>query len=365
MLVMLQETFRGMKRNLIINIVVFCIAFGFITGCDKSITAECGGYIPIRFNTSIVQGEETKTPGVSGTQFAFDIYRYDNVNMRSAYNFALWICNAGGITPHMTGMTNMECLYYAYQSGSSSLLIPSSNTSQTQQTYAKIGKGIDIYSFYPYVSCSDPHSVPFTTSEQKDWMWGEPVSYTPEQTEAAAATGYITTNLKFHHAMTCVEIWLDCRFPTAVDLTSITLTDSKGKLVSKGTMDGTTGELSGFTNVSSIKISGNNSYTNRLTNVEETGGRWQKYSFLMPEYSGFDGTNLVLSFVFDTNAAGRNTYTLSNKLIDEATGNEITIDTFETGCRYVYQLRLDNTLLIEPLHMFKPTWTTEEHTFSM
>lgn len=319
-------------------------------GCSSKKDADTSRLVPISFDVSIVDGVQTKTPGVSGSKFLFDSYRYNTSNGRSEYNFAVWICDRGTSRQHMAGLANMSCMYYAYQDDSKSYLnVPAS--------YMKSKTPIDVIAYYPRISNnSDPHSVAFDTKNQYDWM-----CYFHSYDAAETDVDNLPVAINFRHIMTCVEVWIKCKYSTQASVSKITLYDKTGEktLVASGIFDAETGALSNLSMTNSITITGNNTGNNQLSE-----GSWQKYSFIMPEYTGFTGTNLAFKFTFNSDVEGRKEYVLSNTLTD-ADVQPVVIDGFETGKRYIYELSLDNTLLIEPLRMYEQQWVTVEKTYTM
>ena len=156
------------------------------------------------------------------TQLPNTIYNGD-------YSISFFVCDNGTFTPHLNGSNNrLNRLRheYLYRNDSDSFYWLDG------VLQARIGRNIDIYAYYPRVNESfEPTSVPFTTQQQYDWMWAEPVTINNVSTENK------TVPLKFHHAMTCIEVRLSTLYTSSIDLVYARIDDKKSKLTAVGTMD--------------------------------------------------------------------------------------------------------------------------------
>ena len=215
----------------------------------------------------------------------------------------------------------------------------------------RLGRSVDIYTYYPYVANVDnPEAVPFTTTEQKDWMWATP------KTIDNISEGSEDNKLKpvFHHAMTCIEVRLSTLYEGTVNLNSITLSDAKSQLTSGGTMNITNGSLTYIADQPSITIKGNN-YNSDL--LPTTGDGTLSYCFLMPEKE-FEAGDLSMTFYFDAaKTPGRTVFTVPTRF-KNSEGNTVDVTKLETGKKYVLNLVIDNALTIRPISCSKEDWAT-------
>ena len=283
------------------------------------------------------------------TQLPNTIYNGD-------YSISFFVCDNGTFTPHLNGSNNrLNRLRheYLYRNDSDSFYCLDG------VLQARIGRNIDIYAYYPRVNESfEPTSVPFTTQQQYDWMWAEPVTINNVSTENK------TVPLKFHHAMTCIEVRLSTLYTSSIDLSQITLTDAKKELVSSGTMDIRDGSLTCTPNQQKITIT---SYggSERLPIYNDVNSSYRSFCFIMPEKEFSDG-DLKLTFIYDRQydngwhqTPGRADFTIPTTFTDSE-GNSVSVTTFETGKRYILNLMIDNTDLIVPLSFAKDDWVTND-----
>lgn len=210
---------------------------------------------------------------------------------------------------------------------------------------------VDIYAYYPRTqvagdqSAFKPTAVPFQ-SGSSDWMWAEPLQFTGEQLSGAS----IDVPLAFSHAMTCLEIRMKSLYAGTVDLTSITLTDKKGRIHTSGNMN--------LVNRTLILSDENKSETLTI----KPGTRLQttdlKFHIIMPPVAGYEDGDFTLSFVFNSKPA-ETTFSIPNRMRNLSGEGEVTVSEFETGKRYIYSLTLDNTLRFVPVGVDN-TWEAQE-----
>lgn len=297
---------------------------------------------------------ETRSMPVDGSTFSWVSRTYSPKTgsyCYESYPLAFWICNKDTYNPHLEGYDNFEVLYRPYDAGFSQWVIRNTTYPSPTVSFAiRLGGGLDIYAYYPYVAGVDnPEAVPFTTYEQHDWMWADPKHIDTVQ-EGSTDNVFTPT---FHHAMTCIEVRLSTLYRGTVKLSSITLTDAKSQLASVGTMDIRNGKLTYVADQPSITITGNNADNIIPLAGEDT----RSYCFLMPE-KPFEAGDLTLTFSFDAaQTPGRASLTLPSHFID-ASGNLIDVNTLETGKKYVLNLVVDNALTIRPVNFLKEDWTT-------
>ena len=312
-------------------------------------------YVTLCLNTPRIAADtDTKSMPVDGEFFPWQsrIHAAQTADTRFyEYSIALWICDKGTLTPHMDEHKNnnlslrAECYipsgtryYYWRKNGKS--YSPS----------VRLRKDIDIYAYYPTVTTRDftPDKVPFTTNEQKDWMWAE-----------TAIDGNHNVSFLFHHAMTCIEIRLSTTYANSINLRNIVLKDRENSLVSSGTMDIRNGELVFTADKSSITISGNNANSNLIPVHKEDNTSYQSFCFLMPE-KAFEPGSLTLTFYYDGGTVSRTEPYVIPSSFKDKDGVPQTITALEKGKRYVLNLMIDNSVYIKPLSFVTEDWTVEE-----
>lgn len=346
-----------MKKDFYILIVALLA----LTACSDKPKDEPSDLVSLDLLTPVIVTEnESRYRPVEGSEFGFlpinENSPTPNRDYDTYYETSFFVCDKGTFTPHIAGANNSSyryIVYYRYKTEAITHAWPDGTP------HARIGRNIDIYAYYPRVNSTfDPNAVPFTTNQQYDWMWAEPVTIDD------VSTANKTVPLKFHHAMTCIEVRLSTLYASSIDLYQITLTDAQSKLVSSGTMDITNGSLSYTANQPSITISGSN-YTNRLPVHQADNNSYLSYSFIMPEKE-FSAGDLKLSFIYDMQydngwhqTPGRVDFTIPTTFKD-ISGNDVTVTKFETGKRYILNLLIDNTDLIVPLDFVVDDWVTND-----
>lgn len=346
-----------MKRNFYILI----LALLALTACSDKPNDEPSDLVSLDLLTPvIVTDDESRAKPIEGTFFpeinTITYTKLPNTNYYTDYNISFFICDKDTYIPHLNGSNNLLTslrTLYSYKSDSYSFTWPYG----TPQ--ARIGHKIDIYAYFPRVNGTfDPDAVPFTTNNHTDWMWAEPVTIDNVTTENK------TVPLKFHHAMTCIEVRLSTLYNSYIDLYQITLTDAQSKLVASGTMDIRDGSLTYTANQSKITIT---SYegAERLPVYNDLNSSYRSFCFLMPEKEFLAG-DLKLSFIYDRYydngwhlTPGRVDFTIPTTFTNSE-GNRVTVTKFETGKRYILNLLIDNTDLIVPLSFVTDDWVTND-----
>lgn len=209
-------------------------------------------------------------------------------------------------------------------------------------------KAVDIYAYYPHTaSASVPTAVPFTTGDT-DWMWARPVTLTDSQLSGSS----VETPLQFSHAMTCLRVRIRCKYNGNVQLTSMTLTDTEGRLYKAGSMNIVDQEL----NLSEADKTGELTLTYADKTVTTS---FKDFCILMPPVENYANEQFELSFVFN-NIAAQTTFKIPSTMTSpDASGETVTITAFEAGKRYTYNLTLDNTMTFEPIGI-DDEWITVE-----
>lgn len=313
-----------------------------LSACSREPAAELTEFVRLDLNAAVTAN------AYSGTRAAVD-----GTYFRGQHRFGMWVCESGTeFRPVMDGYMNLLATLNA-QNKDSQVWQYTFDGLQHDIMHVKRFTPADIYAYYPFTGNSwpndtfNPLAVPFR-SGTSDWMWAEPVTLGEELLHGDR----VDVPLEFHHAMTCIEVRIKCLYTGTVDLTEMSLTDSKGRLIKSGTMNILTGELSfGEENKAgrlTITYSVNES---RLTTQE------RRFHIIMPAVSGYEDGDFELSFKFD-NLPAKTSFSIPGNIIDQD-GNDIKITGFETGKRYIYSLTLDNMLRFVPKGV-TDDWKDEE-----
>lgn len=276
------------------------------------------------------------------------------------YKIGMWICEPDAqepFAPAMRGYDNMLA----------SLMVGAKETGVHENKWNYIfdgsnhdilsvrrGYAVNIYAYYPYVAGVgkfDPTCVPFVSGED-DWMWAEPRSLTAAETQVDVASQPVEVPLRFHHAMTCIQVEIKCLYAGNVILTSMTLTDSEGRLYAKGSID-----LMNGGKLTLSDVDKGNEIT--ITPGSKLTTQYQTYCVMMPAIENYTDGELVLSFVFN-GIDGREKFPLPDEMNDlNNPGTKVHIDKFERGTKYIYRLTLDNVMRFAPVGVDN-TWKNEE-----
>ncbi|WP_300867327.1 fimbrillin family protein [uncultured Alistipes sp.] len=218
---------------------------------------------------------------------------------------------------------------------------------------------VDVYAYYPHTTiATDPTAIPFTTGDS-DWMWAEPV---PNKVNSGGESS-IDVPLRFHHAMTCLRVRINCKYEGNVTLTSMTLTDHKAtsdedsRLYKEGTMNIlNSGELTLFGRTQNLTVTYNSA-------LEQDPKRIKDFYIIMPPVENYENEQFGLSFKFngmDAQTSFKIPNTMMKKDPDnpDAPGETVTITAFEVGKRYTYSLTLDNTMKFEPIDI-EDVWNSD------
>ena len=344
---------------------ILILALLALTACSDKQNDEPSDLVSLDLLTPVIVAEnESRQKPVEGTFFPYiGLTQYYVAPGNTVYwdwEVTMFVCEKGSFNPHLTGSNNRRTIVrtnYLYSSSTGTWNKSWSWFEGTPQ--ARIGHDIDIYAYYPRVDKTfNPDAVPFTTNSQIDWMWADPVTINNVSTENK------TVPLKFHHAMTCIEVRLSTRYTSSIDLYQIKLSDAQSKLVSLGTINITNGSLNYNSSQPSITISGNN-YTNRLPVHRDDNNSYLSYSFIMPEKEFSEG-DLKLTFIYDSQydngwhqTPGRADFTIPTTFTNSE-GTSVSVKKFETGKRYILNLMIDNTDLIVPLSFVTDDWVTND-----
>ena len=341
-----------MKREYYILI----LALLALTACSDKPNDEPSDLVSLDLLTPVIVAEsDSRSKPIEGTFFPYlntDTYtQLPNTIYNGDYSISFFVCDKGTFTPHLNGSNNrLNRLRheYLYRNDSDSFYWLDG------VLQARIGRNIDIYAYYPRVNESfEPTSVPFTTQQQYDWMWAEPVTINNVSTENK------TVPLKFHHAMTCIEVRLSTLYTSSIDLVYARIDDKKSKLTAGGTMDLTdNGKLTYTANKKQITLS-HASVPVRLPFHKADNSSYRSFCFIMPEKE-FEAGDLRLWFTYDKQTGnGRADFIIPTTFKDK-NGADTTVTKFETGKRYIFNLVIDNTDLIVPLDFVVDDWVTND-----
>lgn len=348
------------------GIYILILALLTLTACSNDSEHEPSNVVSLDLLTPVITSNgDTRAKPVEGTFFPYlGLTQYYVAPGNSVYldwAVSMFVCNKNTYDPHLNGSNNRNTRIrtnYVYKSSTGTWIPSWSWLDGTPQ--ARIGRDITIYAYYPRVDKSfDPDAVPFTTNQQYDWMWIEPVTIDNVSAENK------TVPMKFHHAMTCIEVRLSTLYASAIHLRSITLTDAQSKLVASGTMDLRDGSLTYTADQSKITISAVNG-AEALPIHQDDNSSYRSFCFIMPEKE-FSADNLKLTFIYTQQninnswqqIAGRADFTIPTTFTNSE-GNSVSVSKFETGKRYILNLMIDNTDLIVPLRFVTDDWVTKD-----
>ena len=339
---------------------ILILALLALTACSDKPNDEPSDLVSLDLLTPVIVAEnESRQKPVEGTFFPYigltQYYVAPGNNVYLNWEVSMFVCEKGSFNPHLTGSNNRRTIVrtnYLYSSSTGTWNKSWSWFDGTPQ--ARIGHDIDIYAYYPRVDKTfDPDAVPFTTNSQIDWMWADPVTINNVSTENK------TVPLKFHHAMTCIEVRLSTLYTSSIDLVYARIDDKKSKLTAGGTMDLTdNGKLTYTANKKQITLS-HASVPVRLPFHKADNSSYRSFCFIMPEKE-FEAGDLRLWFTYDKQTGnGRADFIIPTTFKDK-NGADITVTKFETGRRYIFNLVIDNTDLIVPLDFVVDDWVTND-----
>ncbi len=321
-----------------------------MAGCGKEPQAHEGreGLAPLHFSLSgpVSAEVESKAP-VTGETDTPGAALADG-----SYHFGLFICSDNNTyAPLLTGYDNIEAMAKK-TSIVSSWTWTYSWLDNTGESILSIRKGMEayIYAYHPHAAGQKDHrAIEFTTNEEKDWMWAEPVYLDAEKTLYSP----VNVNLAFSHAMTCIEVMVHDLYEGDIELTAVELTytdaevnDGTGVVTSSilyegGTFNAENGEVTEGTPTRTVTVSPEN------VKVDMDG---ESVYFIMPEINPYEG-GLELSFIFNGIKAP-DPYKLMPADVDNA---------FKLGHKYRYSFAIDNTMNFSPVvETSNSVWTRDE-----
>ncbi|MDR2131260.1 MAG: fimbrillin family protein [Odoribacteraceae bacterium] len=322
-----------------------------------SLLASCGeppaggpgaGIVPLKFSVEVAPVAPTKAPPISGTLFP-----------SGRYAIGMWICDHEAspslFTPAMTGYGNLEANVDVTADGSNMRYdwtykvggVTSYNTLGVRR-----GNGVDIYAYHPHVpGATSLTEIPFV-SGQTDWMVATPVANVSPAIDQAETT----VNLAFEHLMTCIQVNITVKYTTEITLSKMTLHDTEEELYPGGKINACTAPgpgslvLDPATRTDRISIEPDaplNHYVARSFYIIMPGVAWP---------GGAEG-RFVLSFVYNGTVDGVEYFVLPKTIRNMGNTADVTIDKFETGKNYIYNLLLDNQVHLESMEV-SDTWPT-------
>lgn len=351
--------------------MLFCLIL--LASCEKqsdvSVTDTESVMLDFSATVSSARQPQTRAGAVDGDKFSPN---------KDAYSIALWVCEAENtpvnFAPAKLGYDNLLAALWVSDGQDAANNMEewdyvfdgrSHNTISVRK-----GTAVDIYAYYPRVTEVEfkPDAVPFVSGET-DWMWANSPGYTDdgkqmhlseEQTNAASENMPVKVPMTFHHAMTCIQVNMKCKYDGSVHLTEMRLTDSQGRLYSKGTMNAWTGELK------LDEADKGETITIKPNNTLLYNDKTRSFYIMMPEVKDYQDRQFTLSFFYDNGTEGLETYSLPVEMNEldaagQATGKKVTITAFETGKRYIYNLTLDNTMRFEPVGVDENWPTGQDH----
>ena len=339
------------------------LATGILLSCSDSTDDTVQGMVSLNLQAPRIESAaSTRHSPIDGSFFPWKntLGQYQ-INSEKYFYYTdhhIGFCIYEGSAPHLNGYDNWQTVLR-----SKKYWYPQEKYEQEwlEPINARIGRTIKVYAYYPWQSGTfTPDKMPFTTTEQKDWMWADAVSLTINSDNSSNSVP-----LKFHHAMTCLEIRLSTRYNSTIDLYQITLSDKNGELVEKGWIDLDNGTITKDGYTSQITISANEKL-DRLP-IHNTQDDYLNYCFLIPEKS-FNAGDLTLTFSYDNNTTpviSRATFTvpIEYKKSDGSSyqpKNAEGLHTLKRGERYILNLIIDNATTIEALDIqADELWTDE------
>lgn len=343
-----------MKNVNIFLCSISILATGILLSCSDTTDDTVQGMVSLNLQAPCIEpAASTRHSPIDGSFFPWKntLGLYQTNNKEGDYYYytdhKIGFCVYEGSAPHLNGYDNLQTVlrskYYPKVKYEQEWL---------ELINARIGRTIKVYAYHPWqYGTFPPDNMPFTTTEQKDWMWADTFSLTVNSESSSNSVP-----LKFHHAMTCLEIRLSTRYNSTIDLYQITLSDKEGKLVEKGWIDLNNGK---------IKIN-EDEYTSQITisaskdlerlPIHNTSDDYLSYCFLIPEKS-FNAGDLTLTFWYDNNktpVTSRATFTVpvEYKKSDGSSyqpKNAEGLHTLKRGERYILNLIIDNATTIEAL----------------
>lgn len=314
----------------ILRISFFSALLIIVFGCSRDIVPEMeeDGIIKLRIMPSV----ESDNSATRASMFPDSTLKLSGQN---SIDLGMWICKTdreGVYEPYTHGMDNMKS---TYSETSNDKWIFNYGEGVHSDIGIKPGQKLSVYAYFPYTEYAEgqmftPEEVPFK-SGYDDILWADPVHVADEITDSDSETKTLEVNLKFHHAMTCIEVQMKTRLPAKVKLTKAVLLDKNERGIIR--KSGKLNILNG-----TIKINESDVAYELPLNIKEISINntvWQSFYFLIPQIDTYDDGDLSVKFTFDDI---EKTYSLPCCRKDDGTK----ITSFVRGHRYVYTCEPNN-----------------------
>ena len=331
------------KDNLILKIMAACVLTALLSlavSCENdSAVSSDGMTVDLTFSNPSIRASVDSKGSIDGNNFPYS---------HTAYEIGLWLMHPGSdVIPQIEGFDNLKAEYLFADGVNRWTYYPfGTGVGQTGESSLHIlkDKAVDIYAYHPWVEGSDDITKIAFVSGEDDWMTAVPIRLDEDETSTE-----LSRTLEFRHLMTCIEVRIQCRYEGSISLTSMTLTDTEGRLVASGTFDCTAEDVSDAVTGSKgniIKVEPKRSLR---------GGYWVSTYIMMPPVYGLDlaSNEMKLSFVFNNIAAETEFY-----LPSTMKNSSVPVTEFERGYKYIYELKLDNTMDFRPVGIEKQ-WQTQ------
>ena len=332
-----------MKKNNISRVIsaafTLAVMLSVVMSCNKE--TELSGdaeTVPLYLEAPLI------TATIS-SKAAIDPENNNFVHSQTPYEVGLWLMHPGDkVTPQIQGFDNLKAEFLIADGMNKWTYYPFGVEKEGESSLHILKqRAVDLYAYYPWVSGADDITrIPFVSGED-DWMTAVPVKLTRDDT-----AGPLSRTLAFQHLMTCLEVRIQCKYDGSISLTSMTLTDSKGRLVASGTFDCTAEDLDDA-------LSGAEGNMIKIEPKKGLSRTPTSFYIIMPPVKDLDlaSKEMKLSFVFNGISAETEFY-----LPATMDGVSQTIDAFQRGYKYIYKLTLDNTMDFRPVGV-EQQWTTE------
>ena len=332
--------YKGKISKILLAALLLVAMLSVAVSCSKEHPlSDDGETVPLLLEVPSIKASVSSKAAVNGNNFPYS---------HTAYKVGLWLMHPGNkVIPQIEGFDNLKAeylfadgvnrwTYYPFGTGE--------GKSGESSLYILKDRSLDIYAYYPWVeSAEDLTNIPFVSGED-DWMVADPIMLDADDTGAE-----VRRTLEFRHMMTCIEVKIQCRYEGNITLTSLTLTDSKGRLVASGAFDCTEDDLDHAV----TGIAGESIVVEPQRNI--TRGSWVSTYIMMPPVSGLDlaSKEMKMTFVFNNIEAETEFY-----LPSMMNGAGTPVTEFKRGYKYIYELKLDNTMDFRPVGI-EQQWQTQ------
>jgi len=325
--------------------------FGTITGmlflipallvsCEKvSVFSSEGDTVSLFFDSPAVVPEVDSKVPVNGEDFPFSPV---------SYNLGFWLMKKDNVEePQIMGYSNLKAEYLKADGVNSWSFYPfGSGVKPVGNLFVMKKRAIDVYAYHPWVAGADDMTAIRFVSGEDDWMIAQPMKLDESDTE-----NDIVVPLAFKHLMTCIQVNIKCLYKGSIKVTSMTLTDEKGRLIPSGTFDCTEPDPD-----KALKRGAASSTIVLRPDRALNGQSWVSFYIMMPSVEGLDLTEKEMRLSFEFNGIKAETDFVIPATMSDSTQE---IKEFKRGYKYIYNLTLDNTIDFIPKGI-EPLWTENE-----